>query len=82
MIGSPDDTLDDVAILAGALGIEDRNGHDLDARISDAGDPEPVVRLGRDDSGDGRAVAVRVVAPGRAGELGVAGHDVAVEVSV
>ena len=68
--------------LAGAVGAEDRDGHDLDAGVADARDARAVVGLGRDDAGHGRAVAVRVGRPGRAGDERGAGDDVAVEVGV
>ena len=64
VVDGPHDALDDVAVLAEAVGVEDGDGHDLDARVADAGDALAVVGPGRDDAGHGRAVAVRV---GRAG---------------
>ena len=52
-------------VLAGAVGTEHGDGHDLDAGVADAGDARAVVGLGGDDARHLRAVSVRVGRPSR-----------------
>ena len=65
VIDGPDDALDDVAVLAEAVRVEDGDGHDLDAGEADARDAGAVVGLGGDDPGHRGAVAVRIARSGR-----------------
>ncbi len=90
MVDGPDDALDDVAVLAESIGVEDGHGHDAHAIEPDAGNAGAVVGGRGDDSGHRGAVAVRVV--GRvgardeagatdelAGEVRVSGIDAGIE---
>ena len=83
MVRRPDDTADDVSVLAGPVGTEHGNGHDADAGVADACDPGVVIGVGRNNPRQRGAVAVRIGAPiSGAVKDGNSGHDLAGQVGV
>ena len=60
VLDGPHDALDDVAVGALAVGVEDGDRHDLDAGVADPRDALAVVRQGGDDPGHRGSVAVGV----------------------
>ena len=81
-IGGVHDAGDDVAVLAEAIGVEDGDREDRDARVRGAGHAGPVVGLSGHQAGHPGAVAVRVAATiACADDRGTREHD-AVEVGM
>ena len=91
VVDGPDDALDDVAVLAEAVRVEDGDRHDLDAGVADAGD---ALRRCRSAAAMMPAMAVpwpfgsvvpaepsRMLVPGNelTGEVGMGGIDAGVE---
>ena len=71
MVGRPNDTADDVAVLAGAGRIKDLDRHDVRAGIGRAGDADVVICTGGRDACQPGAVAVGIDVCARRGEYGI-----------
>src|SRR5438093_13788730 len=71
-VGGPDDTADDVAVLAGAGGIKDLYGNDGRTGESNAGDALTVIGRCRGDGRKPGTVAIGVAVRVGSGECGVA----------
>ena len=75
VVGRPHDALNDVAVLAEAVRIQNLHGHDLHMVVPDSGDSLQVVGAGGDDARKPGAVAVFIRCSVRGIEHGPAGHD-------
>ena len=82
VIGSPDDPLDDVAVLSVAAGIQDGHRHEPYSAVGDAGYPLAVAGHCRDDSGHLGAVAGGVGEPGGTVQDGGSGDHVTLQIRV